>query len=82
VEFMKDVDGVASADPKLVHAARILPQLDYDEALSMMGFGAKILQVPAVEMAAEFGMPLAIGNSKTGVAGTIITDKPLAYDGL
>jgi uridylate kinase len=78
VEFMKDVDGVASADPKLVHAARILPQLDYDEALSMMGFGAKILQVPAVEMAAEFGMPLAIGNSKTGVAGTIITDKPLA----
>ncbi len=44
----------------------------------MMGFGAKILQVPAVEMAAEFGMKLAIGNSKTGVAGTIITEKPLA----
>ncbi|MCB1059933.1 MAG: hypothetical protein KDB65_06870 [Calditrichaeota bacterium] len=78
VEFMKDVDGVASADPKFVDGARILPQLDYDEALSMMGFGAKILQVPAVEMAAEFGMPLAIGNSKTGVAGTIITDKPLS----
>lgn len=78
VEFMKDVDGVASADPKVVTSAKILPQLDYDEALSMMGFGAKILQVPAVEMAAEFGMKLAIGNSKTGVAGTIITEKPLA----
>ncbi|MBL0061521.1 MAG: hypothetical protein IPP40_08575 [bacterium] len=78
VEFMKDVDGVASADPKLVPSAKLLPALDYDDALSMMGFGAKILQVPAVEMAAEFGMKLAIGNSKTGVAGTIITEKPLA----
>ncbi len=78
VEFMKDVDGVASADPKLVAGTRILPELDYADALAMMGFGAKILQVPAVELAAEFGMPLAIGNSKTGVAGTIITDKPLA----
>jgi len=77
VEFMKDVDGVASADPKLVPGARILPQLDFAEALSMMGCGAKILQVPAVEMAAEFKMELAIGNSKTGVAGTIITNKPL-----
>ncbi|MCB9357794.1 MAG: hypothetical protein H6508_00865 [Calditrichaeota bacterium] len=78
VEFMKDVDGVASADPKLVEAARILPELDYQDTLAMMGCGAKILQVPAVEMAAEFKIPLAIGNSKTGVAGTIITDKPLA----
>jgi len=78
VEFMKDVDGVASADPKWVDGTRILPELGYADALAMMGFGAKILQVPAVEMGAEFGMPLAIGNSKTGVAGTIITDKPLA----
>ncbi|NUO18876.1 hypothetical protein HUU59_05455 [bacterium] len=78
VEFMKDVDGVASADPKLVSGAKILSHLNYDEALSMMGLGAKILQVPAVELAAEFRMKLAIGNSKTGVAGTIITDKPLA----
>lgn len=77
VEFMKDVDGVASADPKLVAAARILPEIDYQDALAMMGLGAKILQVPAVEMGAEFGMKLAIGNSKNGVAGTIITHKPL-----
>ncbi|MBK6766585.1 MAG: aspartate kinase [bacterium] len=78
VEFMKDVDGVASADPKHVPTARLLPEIDYQDALAMMGLGAKILQVPAVEMGAEFGMKLAIGNSKTGVAGTIITHKPLA----
>jgi aspartate kinase len=78
VEFMKDVDGVSSGDPKLIPVARTISQLSYSEALEQMGCGAKILQVPAVEMAAEFKVPLAIGNSKTGVAGTIITDKPLA----
>lgn len=77
VEFMKDVDGVHSADPKLIPAARVIPQLDYDAVLQMMGCGAKILQVAAVEMAAQHRVPLAIGNSRTGVAGTILTDKPL-----
>ncbi len=77
VEFMKDVEGVQSADPKQIPVARVIPQLSYDEALEMMGCGAKILQVPAVEMAAEHRVKLAIGNSKTGVAGTILTDRPL-----
>jgi aspartate kinase len=77
VEFMKDVDGVHSADPKLIPAARVIPEMSYQEVLQMMGCGAKILQVPAVEMAAEHHVQLAIGNSKTGVAGTILTDKPL-----
>ncbi|MCX6601078.1 MAG: hypothetical protein NT025_05900 [bacterium] len=77
VEFMKDVDGVHSADPKLIPAARVIPEMSYQEVLQMMGCGAKILQVPAVEMAAEHHVKLAVGNSRTGVAGTILTDKPL-----
>jgi len=77
VEFMKDVDGVQSADPKLIPTARVIPEMSYDDVLQMMGCGAKILQVPAVEMAAEHKVKLAIGNSKTGVAGTILTDRPL-----
>lgn len=77
VEFMKDVEGVQSADPKQIPVARVIPQLSYDEALEMMGCGAKILQVPAVEMAAEHHVKLAIGSSRTGVAGTILTDRPL-----
>lgn len=77
VEFMKDVDGVQTADPKVIPAARVIPHVSYDEVLQMMGCGAKILQVAAVEMAAQHHVPLAIGNSRTGVAGTILTDKPL-----
>ncbi len=77
VEFMKDVDGVQSADPKLIPTAKVIERLSFEEALEMMGCGAKILQVPAVEMAAEHRMKLAVGNSRTGVAGTILTDRPL-----
>jgi aspartate kinase len=77
VEFMKDVDGIHSADPKQIPSAKIIDKLSFEEALEMMGCGAKILQAPAVEMAAEHGIPLAVGNSRTGVAGTIVTDKPL-----
>lgn len=77
VEFMKDVDGVQSADPKIIPTARVIPEMSYDDVLQMMGCGAKILQVPAVEMAAEHKLKLAVGNSKTGIAGTILTDRPL-----
>ncbi|HEY3295153.1 MAG TPA: hypothetical protein VGL38_06925 [bacterium] len=77
VEFMKDVDGVQSADPKLIPTARVIPEMTYDDVLQMMGCGAKILQIPAVEMAAEHQVQLAVGNSRTGVAGTILTDRPL-----
>lgn len=77
VEFMKDVDGIHSADPKQIPTAKIIDKLSFEEALEMMGCGAKIIQAPAVEMAAEHGITLAVGNSKTGVAGTIVTAKPL-----
>jgi aspartate kinase len=77
VEFMKDVDGVHSADPKQIPLAKVIERLSYEESLEMMGCGAKIIQVPAVEMAAEYHARLAVGNSRTGVAGTIITDRPL-----
>ncbi|MBI5060329.1 hypothetical protein HZB60_11185 [candidate division KSB1 bacterium] len=77
IEFMKDVDGVHSADPKLIPLAKVIERLSYEESLELMGCGAKIIQLPAVEMAAEYHARLAIGNSKTGVAGTIITDRPL-----
>ncbi|MFZ5433208.1 MAG: hypothetical protein ACOZB3_05470, partial [Calditrichota bacterium] len=77
VEFMKDVDGVHSADPKVIPTARVIPEASFEEALQMMGCGAKILQVSAVEMAAQHNVKLAIGNSQTGIAGTILTERPL-----
>lgn len=77
VEFMKDVEGIHTADPKMIPTARVIGEASYEEVLQMMGCGAKILQVAAVEMAAQHKVKLAIGNSKTGIAGTILTEKPL-----
>jgi len=78
VEFMKDVAGISTADPKVIPAAQIIPQMSYGEALELTGCGAKILQLPAVELAAEHKMPLAIGDGRTGRVGTIVSDHPLA----
>lgn len=77
VEFMKDVKGISTADPKEIPAAKVIPQMGYAEALELTGCGAKILQLPAVELAAEHKMPLAVGNGRTGKIGTIISDRPL-----
>jgi aspartate kinase len=78
VEFMKDVDGVHTADPKLIDGARIIPQISYEEVMQMLGCGAKVLQMPALEMAAEHHVEMAVGNSRSGYVGTILTDMPLA----
>jgi aspartokinase len=78
VEFMKDVAGISTADPKEIPTARIIDKLAYTEALEVTGCGAKILQLPAVELAAEHKMPLAIGDARTGQIGTIVSEHPLA----
>lgn len=77
VEFMKDVTGISTADPKLIPTARVIPQISYAEALELTGCGAKILQLPAVELAAQHKIPLAVGNGRTGRVGTIVSDHPL-----
>jgi len=79
VEFFKDVAGISTADPKEIPAARIIDQLSYTEALEVTGCGAKILQLPAVELAAEHKMPLAVGDARTGEIGTIVSQQPLAH---
>jgi len=78
VEFMKDVAGISTADPKEIPGARIIEQMGYTEALELTGCGAKILQLPAVELAAEHKMPLAVGDARTGRIGTIVSERPLA----
>ena len=58
-----DVDGVLSADPRLVPGARLLRRLSYREAAEMTYFGAKVLHFPAVLPAIAEEIPLVIRNS-------------------
>lgn len=63
VVIWTDVDGVLSADPRIVPDAHLLRRLSYREAAEMTYFGAKVLHFPAVLPAIAAGVPLVIRNS-------------------
>lgn len=76
VVIWTDVDGVLSADPRVVRDARLLPRLSYREAAEMTYFGAKVLHFPAVIPAIAARIPLVIRNSfRPEVPGTTIASK-------
>jgi bifunctional aspartokinase / homoserine dehydrogenase 1 len=76
VVIWTDVDGVLSADPRIVRGARLLPRLSYREAAEMTYFGAKVLHFPAVLPAIAEGIPLVIRNSfRPEIRGTTIAAK-------
>ncbi|MDZ7778789.1 MAG: bifunctional aspartate kinase/homoserine dehydrogenase I [Gemmatimonadota bacterium] len=64
VEIWTDVDGVMSADPRLVPEAFSLEALSYQELLELSHFGAKVIYAPSVHPAREHGIPLLIRNSR------------------
>lgn len=70
-----DVDGVMSADPRLVPAARLLPSLDFDTMLEFSSRGAGVINHRAVELARKYRMPLTILNSLREAPGTRIEEK-------
>jgi aspartate kinase len=76
-ELYKDVDGIFTADPKLVPEARKLDQLTYEELLELTSTGAKVLQMRSVELAMKHGLPLRVRSSFRDVPGTLIK---LMYD--
>ncbi|BBM73522.1 bifunctional aspartate kinase/homoserine dehydrogenase I [Rhodothermus marinus] len=74
VVIWTDVDGVMSADPRLVPEAFVLPHLSYREAAEMAYFGAKVLHPRTMEPLQAKGIPLRIRNTLNPAApGTLIT---------
>jgi aspartate kinase len=75
-EIYTDVDGVYTADPRLVPQARRLDVVSYDEMLEMASLGAKVLQIRCVEFAHKYQMPLLVKSSfKEGDEGTLICEE-------
>lgn len=76
VVIWTDVDGVLTADPRVVPGARLLTRLSYREAAEMTYFGAKVLHFPAVLPAVAARIPLVIRNSfAPDGPGTTISEK-------
>lgn len=68
-----DVDGVYTADPNIVPAARRIDKIAYEEMLEMASLGAKVLQTRSVEFAAKFNVPVEVNSSFKEGKGTLVT---------
>jgi aspartate kinase len=73
VEIFTDVDGVKTADPRLVPSARTLTVTTYDEIAQMAHYGAKVVHPRAVEIAMQHRVPLRIKSTFQEGPGTLIT---------
>jgi aspartate kinase len=69
-EIYTDVDGVFTADPRIVRTAQRIPQISYEEMLEMAACGAKVLMLRCVEYARRYGVPIHVRSSFTTRPGT------------
>ncbi|MEV4311219.1 aspartate kinase [Actinocrispum sp. NPDC049592] len=72
-EIYTDVDGVFTADPRIVPNAKHLEQITYEEMLEMAASGAKVLMLRCVEYARRYGVPVRVRSSFNQKPGTVVT---------
>jgi aspartate kinase len=82
IQIWTDVDGMMTVDPRVVPAARVIPQVSFSEAAELAYFGAKVLHPATIKPAVERGIPVRVLNSLNPQApGTLITEEPEAPAG-
>ena len=79
-EIYSDVDGVFTADPRIVATARKRDRISYEEMLEMAASGAKILHLRCVEYARRYDMPIHVRSSFSTKTGTWIADDDTEVD--
>jgi len=77
-EIYTDVDGVYTADPRVVKSAKMLPELSYDEMLELASSGSKVMQTRSVEFAKKYGVVFEVRSSFNLNPGTIVKEE-VAY---
>ena len=73
-EIYTDVDGVYTADPRIVKSAKKLDEITYDEMLDLATLGAGVLHNRSVEMAKKYGVQLVVRSSLTNEEGTVVKE--------
>ena len=73
-EIYTDVDGVFTADPRIVPDARKLEAITYDEMLELATSGAKVLHNRSVEMAKKYGVQMVVRSSLNETEGTVVKE--------
>jgi aspartate kinase len=77
-EIYTDVDGVYTADPRVVKTARKLPEISYDEMLELASAGSKVMQSRSVEFAKKYGVVFEVRSSFNHNPGTTVKEE-VAY---
>ncbi|YCM45582.1 aspartate kinase [Verrucomicrobiaceae bacterium 227] len=79
-QILTDVDGVYTADPRVVKKARKLPEISYDELLELASVGTKVMQSRSVEFAKKYGVKFEVRSSLNYNPGTIVTEEHEAME--
>src|SRR5512138_2716157 len=74
-QIYTDVDGVYTADPRIVPTAKKLTEISYDEMLELAGLGAKVMQSRSVEFAKKFGVIFEVRSSLNDNLGTLVKEE-------
>lgn len=74
-EIYTDVEGVYTADPRIVPNAKKIPEITYDEMLELATLGAKVLHNRSVEMAKKYGVQLVVRSSLNNAQGTVVKEE-------
>ena len=74
-EIYTDVDGVYTADPRIVPGAKKLNEISYDEMLELASIGAQVLHNRSVELAKKYGVTLVVKSSLTEGTGTLVREE-------
>ncbi|MGD1084914.1 MAG: aspartate kinase [Verrucomicrobiota bacterium] len=81
-QIYTDVDGVYTADPRIVPNARKQAEISYDEMLELAGLGAKVMQSRSVEFAKKFGVVFEVRSSLNENPGTIVKEETPSMEGV
>src|SRR5206468_1261737 len=81
-QIYTDVDGVYTADPRLVPGAKKLEEISYDEMLELASLGAKVMQSRSVEFAKKFGVVFEVRSSLNDNPGTMVTEETKSMEGV
>jgi aspartate kinase len=79
IEIYTDVDGIMTADPKIVKEATLIEQMSYDELFNLAALGAKVIHQKAAKIAADSKIPLTIKNTFNYGTGTSVSNSKEIY---
>jgi aspartate kinase len=81
-QIYTDVDGVYTADPRIVPTAKKLEEISYDEMLELASLGVKVMQSRSVEFAKKFGVVFEVRSSLNENPGTIVKEETKSMEGI